>query len=79
VNLQPGGVAVGSGVGDEGYSTFVYAPGVRKAPVWGKYRGRLAVAGPSQSSRLAEWFRWGVSMAFDHESGFTLTGRRDPS
>jgi len=55
VNLQPGGVAVGSGVGDEGYSTFVYAPGLRKTPVWGKYRSGATRHRPTPGSLHHAW------------------------
>jgi len=53
VNLQAGGVAGGSGVGDEGYSTFVYAPGLRKALVWGKYHAYQMNWGEDQNALLA--------------------------
>jgi len=53
VNMQAGGVAVGAGVGDEGYSTFVYAPGVRKALVFGKYHAYGSSWGEDQNALLA--------------------------
>lgn len=53
VNLQAGGIATGAGVGDEGYSSFVYAPGIRKALVFGKYHARERSWGEDQNALLA--------------------------
>jgi hypothetical protein len=63
VNMQAGGVAAGNGVGDEGYSTFVYSPGLRKAVVFGKYHARDLGGGEDQNALLAYDFgsnRWDV-------------------
>ena len=53
MNMQAGGIALGAGVGDEGYSTFVYAPGIRKALVFGKYNARERGWGEDQNALLA--------------------------
>jgi hypothetical protein len=61
VNLQAGGVAAGAGVGDEGFSTFVFSPGLRKAVVFGKYHARELAWGEDQNALLAYDFasnRW---------------------
>lgn len=63
VNLQAGGVATGTGVGDEGYSTFVYSPGLRRAVVFGKYHARELGGGEDQNALLGYDFssnRWDV-------------------
>ena len=64
VDLQPGGVATGDGVGDEGWSTFVYSPGLRRAIVFGKYHAARAVSwGEDQNALLGYDFaanRWDI-------------------
>jgi hypothetical protein len=63
VNLRAGGVVSGSGVGDEGYSTFVYSPGLRKAVVFAKYHAWESGGGEDQNALLAYDFslnRWDV-------------------
>lgn len=64
VDLQPGGVAAGDGVGDEGWSTFVYSPGLRRAIVFGKYHAARAVSwGEDQNALLGYDFvanRWDI-------------------
>lgn len=53
VDLRPGGVATGEGIGDEGWSTFVYSPGLRRAIVFGKYHAARAVSwGEDQNALL---------------------------
>jgi len=61
VNMQAGGIAAGRGVGDEGYSSFVYAPGLQKGIVFGKYHARNLGSGEDQNALLAYDFaqnRW---------------------
>ena len=63
VNLQAGGVATGSGVGDEGYSTFVYSPGLNRSIVFGKYHAREMGGGEDQNALLAYDYssnRWDI-------------------
>jgi hypothetical protein len=63
VNLQAGGIAAGTGVGDEGYSTFVYSPGLGRALVYGKYHARELSWGEDQNALLVYDFaanRWDV-------------------
>ncbi|MBI2652350.1 fibronectin type III domain-containing protein, partial [Candidatus Woesearchaeota archaeon] len=52
VKMQPGGIALGSGIGDESYSTFVYVPGLKKAVVFGKYHGATITSGEDQNALL---------------------------
>jgi hypothetical protein len=53
VNMQAGGVAAGNGVGDEGWSTLVYAPGIKRAVVFGKYHAARAVSwGENQNALM---------------------------
>ena len=64
VDLRPGGVATGGGVGDEGWSTFVYSPGLKRAIVFGKYHAARAVSwGEDQNALLGydlETNRWDI-------------------
>lgn len=63
VNMQAGGVALGQGVGDEGYSTLVYSPGLRKALVFAKYHALELSYGEDQNALLGYDFasnRWDI-------------------
>ncbi len=63
VNLRAGGVVSGNGVGDEGYSTFVYSPGLKKGLVFAKYHAFEMGGGEDQNALLAYDFglnRWDV-------------------
>src|SRR6266404_1792811 len=63
VNLRAGGVVSGHGVGDEGYSTFVYSPGLKKRLVFAKYHAFEMGGGEDQNALLAYDFglnRWDV-------------------
>ncbi len=63
VNMQAGGVAAGKGVGDEGYSTFVYSPGLRRSVVFGLYHARDVGSGEDQNALLGYDFgsnRWDI-------------------
>ena len=60
--LTPSGLAIGSsGVGNEGFSTFTYDPGIKKAVVFGKYHAVGTTSGEDQNALLAYDFqtnRW---------------------
>jgi hypothetical protein len=64
VHLEAGGIAAGVGVGDEGYSTLAYAPGIGKALLFGKYHALRDVSwGEDQNALLAYDFalnRWDI-------------------
>jgi hypothetical protein len=63
VNMQAGGVAAGSGVGDEGYNTFVYSPGLRKGVVFALYHARDVGSGEDQNALLGYDYalnRWDI-------------------
>lgn len=62
VNLLPGGVGAGDGVGDEGWSTFVYSPGLKRSIVFGKYHAARDISwGENQNALMGYDFatnRW---------------------
>jgi hypothetical protein len=63
VNMRAGGVALGHGVGDEGFNTFVYAPGIRKGIVFAQYHAVDVGWGEDQNALLAYDFatnRWEI-------------------
>jgi hypothetical protein len=63
VNMRAGGVALGRGVADEGYSSFVYSPGLRKALVFAQYHAIEVGWGEDQNALLAYDFagnRWDI-------------------
>src|SRR5580704_8910779 len=63
VNLRAGGVVSGNGIGDEGYSTFVYSSGLKKGLVFAKYHAFEMGGGEDQNALLAYDFglnRWDV-------------------
>jgi hypothetical protein len=61
--MRAGGVATGNGVGDEGYSTFVYAPGLGKGVVFAQYHAVAVASGEDQNALLGYDFaqnRWDI-------------------
>jgi len=78
VHLHPGGVAKSSwGVGDESYNSFHYAPGIKKAILYGIYHSPTVSYGENQNALLAYDFatnRWDLLAPGEYAASEHLPG-----